>query len=406
MLKKAGLDESLPSRFRPVSNFPFPSKVLERIVNRQIVGYLNDFHLFPDVQSAYRRGHLTETALLKVFSDIIDGIADGKIVILSLLDLTAAFDTVDYDILLKRLDLTYGLSGTILNWLRTYVEGGTQAVHMCGVISSTRRVTCGVPQRSVLGPLLFTLYTADIEAIVRSFGLKHHTYADDNQIYSSCHPPESASLKVTIIQAIDAVDQWMASNRLMLNPIKSEFLWCSSPRRVHMIDRSAFLLKDGSVDVSSVVRNLGAFFDVTMSMNDHINKLIRSCFYHLRRIKSIRRSLPTSTAIQLENCFDIARVDYCNSILSGIPKYQQDRIQSVLNAAARLIFGVNRYDHITPLLKDKLHWLRVPQGIDFKQCLLVYKVLHGLSPGYIADYCVNVSSNNRRSSCDQLHTSV
>ena len=87
-----------------------------------------------------------------------------------------------------------------------------------------------------------------------------------------------------------------------------------------MIDQT-FLLKDGSVDVSSVVRNLDAFFEATMSMNDHINKLIRSCFYHLRRIKSIRRSLPISTAIQLVNCFVIVRVDYCNSILGGIPKY-------------------------------------------------------------------------------------
>ena len=115
LLKKAGLDESLLSSYRPVSNLPFLSKVLERIVNRQIVGYLNDFHLFPDVQSAYRRGHSTETALLKIFSDIIDGIADGKIVVLSLLDLTPAFDIVDHDILLKRLEITYGLSGTILD---------------------------------------------------------------------------------------------------------------------------------------------------------------------------------------------------------------------------------------------------------------------------------------------------
>ena len=183
LMKKAGLVESLPSSYRPVSNLPFLSKVLERIVNRQIVGYLSDFHRFPDVQSPYRRGHSTETAVLKVFSDIIDGIADGKIVFLSLLDLTAAFDTVDHDILLKRLEITYCLSGTILDWLRTYVKGRTQAVHMCGGMSFIRRVTCGVPQGSVLGPLLFTLYTTDIEVIVSSFGLTHLTYADDNQIY-------------------------------------------------------------------------------------------------------------------------------------------------------------------------------------------------------------------------------
>ena len=108
----------------------------------------------------------------------------------------------------------------------------------------------------------------------------------------------------------------MASNQLMLNPSKSEFLWCSSPRRVLLLDQSAFVLWDGSIKVSSVMRNLGAFFDVTMSMNDHINRLVWSSYYQLRQIKSIRHALPTSTAIQLVNSFIISWVDYCNSILA------------------------------------------------------------------------------------------
>ena len=183
----------------------------------------------------------------------------------------------------------------------------------------------------------------------------------------------------------------------MLNPSKSRFLWCSSPRRVLLLDRSAFVLRDGSVDVSSVVRNLGAFFDITMSMNDHINRLVRASCYQLRRIKSIRHDLPKSTTIQLVNSFIISRVDYCNSILAGVPKYQLDRLQSILNVAARLIFDYTRYDHITPLLRDQLHWLRVTQCIDFKRCLMVFKALHGLASGYISDYCVRVSTNQRRS---------
>ena len=190
----------------------------------------------------------------------------------------------------------------------------------------------------------------------------------------------------------------MASNRLMLNPSKSEFLWCSSPRRVLLLDRAAFVLRDGSVDVSWVVRNFGAFFDVTMSMKDHINRLVRSSYYQFRRIKSIRHALPTSTAIQLVNSFIISRVDYCNSIMAGVPKYQLDRLQSILNVAVRLIFGYSQYDHITPLLGDRLHWLRVTQRIDFKRCLIVFKALHGLAPGYISDYCVRVSTSQRRPS--------
>ena len=128
----------------------------------------------------------------------------------------------------------------------------------------------------------------------------------------------------------------------------------------------------------------------SMKMTDHVNRLVRSCFYQLRRIKSIRRSLPTCTAIQLVNSFNsfvIARVDYCNSLLAGLSKYQLERIQSELNVAARLIFGRGRYEHVTPLLRDRLHWPRALQRVEFKRCLLIYKALHGLAPAYITELC-------------------
>ena len=133
-------------------------------------------------------------------------------------------------------------------------------------------------------------------------------------------------------------------------------------------------------------------------MTDQVNRRVRSCFYQLRRIKSIRQSLPTCTAIQLVKSFFISRVDYCNSLLAGLPKYQLDRIQSVLNVAAKLIFGQGRYEHVSPLLRDRLHWLRVPQRVEFKRCLLVYKALPGLAPAYITEYCVNINTNERLSS--------
>ena len=98
------------------------------------------------------------------------------------------------------------------------------------------------------------------------------------------------------------------------------------------------------------------------------------------------------------NLFIISRVVYCNGILAGIPKYQLDRLQSILNVAVSLIFSYSRYDHITPLLRDRLHWLRVTQRNDFKRCLIIFKVLHGLAPGYIWDCCVRVSTNQSRSS--------
>ena len=129
LLKKAGMDDSNVSSYRPVSNLPHISKILEKIVNRQLIGHLEEFKLLPDVQSAYRRRHSTKAAVHKEYSDIIDAIFNGKQTLLSLLDLTAAFDTVDHAILLRHLETTFVFRGTTFKWLSSYLEGRTQSVH-------------------------------------------------------------------------------------------------------------------------------------------------------------------------------------------------------------------------------------------------------------------------------------
>ena len=174
--------------------------------------------------------------------------------------------------------------------------------------------------------------------------------------------------------------RWTASNRLQLNPGKTEFLWCSTARRLHLIDSGVFSLGGGHITASTSVRDLGAYFDRDMSMTTHVNRPVSSSFYQLRRIKTIRRSLPTTTAITLINSFVISRIDYCNSLLCGLPSYQLARVQSVLNAAARIIYGGKRFDHVTPLLRDRLHWLRVPERVHFKLCLIAFKALNHLAP--------------------------
>ena len=195
---------------------------------------------------------------------------------------------------------------------------------------------------------------------------------------------------------MDAVASWMASNRLRLNPTKTEFMWCCTSRRLHVINDAIFNLPDGPVNASTSIRNLGAYFEQTLTLKDHVNHLVKSCFYQLRRIRSIRRALPTSAAILLVNSFVVSRVDYCNSILAGAPAILTDRVQSVLNAAARLIYGRGRFDHVTDVMRDRLHWLLVPQRIMFKCALLTYKAQNGLAPNYIARSCVLSSSLQTR----------
>ena len=149
----------------------------------------------------------------------------------------------------------------------------TQSVHLCGTTTSSRSLVCGVPQGSVLGPLLFVLYTADIGTIIRAHKLLHHCYADDTQMYFYCRSSACETLKANVLSCIDAVADWMTINKLRLNPSKSGFLWCATLRRRHHISKEYFTLPDGDVQPVDSVRNLGTFFDSDMTMKTHVNRL-------------------------------------------------------------------------------------------------------------------------------------
>ena len=396
LLKSPGLDCAEVRNFRPVSNLPFLSKLLERVVNSQIVAHLMNNDLMPRDQSAYRRGHSTETAVLRIYNDIVEAIANGRLALMGLLDLSSAFDTVDHDILARRLELTFGLKGLTLSWLRDYLHGRTQSVCWAGSMSATRRVCCGVPQGSVLGPLLFLLYVSDIGHIVRSSGLAAHVYADDVQVLGSCLPMESEWLRHKFKECISLVQRWTADNRLSLNPGKTDLLWFSTPRRRHLISRDPITVGGVDIAISTETRLLGVLLDETLSFEGHIGNVTRICHYHLRKIRDIRRFLPTPDAIKLVRAIILARVDYCNSVLLGLPATQLRRLQSVINVACRLIFGARKYDHVTPLLRDSLHWLPISERIIYKRCWLTFRAVHDPScPRYLSELITRHSTGDQ-----------
>ena len=197
--------------YRLISNLTFVSKVIERIVTKQIKDVLTDSDMMPPLQSAYRPGHSTEIATTKVLSDILDAADSQKTTLLGLLDMSAAFDTVDFEIL-SRLETSYCLSGTVLKWLTSFVTGRTQAVVFDGNSSPQVKLICGVPQGSVLGPLLFVLYAADVMKIVNSHDVQVHAFADDLQTYVSCKAADQQSAVSQILACVDDIDGWMSSN--------------------------------------------------------------------------------------------------------------------------------------------------------------------------------------------------
>ena len=309
---------------------------------------------------------------------------DGDFAVLTLLDLSAAFDTVDHGTLLERLRVTYGLNGNVINWLTSYLGGRTQHVRRGKSSTIPTAVLCGVPQGSVLGPLLFLLYTADLLRLVERHGLRSHLYADDTQIYGSSRPTATDQLQNQVSTCITDVAEWMRSNRLQLNTSKTEVLWCATSRRQNQIPSTALQVGPDMVTPASSVRDLGIYLDSDLSMRTHVQKTVSCCFAALRQIRSIRRSVTRPVLQSLVSALVLTRLDYGCATLAGLPDTLTDRLQSVLNAAARLVFAARKFDHVTPLLKD-LHWLRVPERIDFRLAVLAYRCLHGLAPSYLAN---------------------
>ena len=391
LLKKPSLDAGELKNYRPVSNLTFMSKVVERMVSGQLIEYMNSCDLMPTLQSAYRRHHSTETALLRVISDILGAIDNGKVTLLGLLDLSAAFDTVDHSILLDRLRIAFGMDGVVLDWITSFLKDRTQQVYYLGKLSSIGQLDCSVPQGSALGPLLFLLYTSDLFQEIEKQGFGVHSYADDTQIYVSVPASDAASAVEHFKECVKCIDSWMGSNRLKLNTDKTQVIWIGTRQQLEKIHVSELLIGSDTISTSSKVSDLGVLIDDQLKMSDQISSLCRSCFFQLRQIRSIKRSLTTDSRISLVNAFVSSRLDYCNSLFYGINKGLLTKLQHIQNAAARLISGARKYDHVTPVLKQ-LHWLPVRQRVSFKIAVLVYKCLHGLARSYLVRDCVPVST--------------
>ena len=327
--------------------------------------YLSSADLLLSLQSGFRPGHSTETAVLRVLSDILQAVDCGDSAALILLDLSAAFNTVDHSILLQRLQTTFSIHDAAHRWFHSYLSGWY-----------VRRV----PQGSVLGPILFVLYTAYFVQLIETFSLSPHLHADDTQVYGSCAPTAVALPASQISECVDAVVAWMKSNRLQLNSAKTD-LWCATSRRRHQLPMTAMLIDGFPVTLVQNVHDLGIYIDGDLSMRTHVQQTTSSCFAALHQLRQVCRLVPTATFQTLTVTLVNQWLDYGNSTL--------------VNAAARLIFHLRRFDHITDALVS-LHWLRVPEQIQFKIAMLTYRVLHGNAPWYLGPLTSTVDVPGRR----------
>ncbi len=378
LLKKPALNPALLENYRPVSLLPFIAKSLERVVFNQLSLFLAQNNILDNNQSGFRSGHSTETALLSVTEALRLARAASKSSVLILLDLSAAFDTVNHQILMSILR-KMGVSGTALLWFESYLSDRSFRVSWRGEVSKSQLLATGVPQGSVLGPLLFSIYMSSLGSVIQKHGFSYHCYADDTQLYFSFQP-DDPTVTDRIAACLSDISSWMMDHHLQLNLAKTELLVFSANPSLH----HNFSIKLGSSTItpSRTARNLGVVIDDQLSFTDHIATTARSCRFALYNIRKIRPFLSEQAAQLLVQALVLSRLDYCNALLAGLPACTIKPLQLIQNAAARVVFNEPKKAHVTPLF-IRLHWLPIAARIKFKVLMFAYKTTTGTAPIYL-----------------------
>ena len=270
----------------------------------QVSSYLNTHNFSNTSQSAYRPGLSTETALLNVVDDLFISLSKGNISVLALLDFSSAFDTIDHTILVHRLHTNFGFTDSVLQWFSSYLTDRTHYVSLSNHCSAFAPVHSGVPQCSVLGSILFTMYIKPLSTIIDSHSIIHHSFADDIQLQISA-PPDGISEQVHSMQScISDVKARITANMLKLNYNKTELMLVISKRTKHIHNLPASItIGNAQNPITQSVKNLDFTLHCHLTMNAHFSKIAHTCYIELRRLASIRRFITSTATATLVSAF-------------------------------------------------------------------------------------------------------
>ena len=371
LIKKVGLELVLKN-FRPVSNLNYISKLVESAAISQYVAHLNKNGQMPKKNAAYSKHQSTETILLRVHSDILNNIDQKKVTLLVMLDLSAAFDTLDMDILSNIFKSKFKIEGNVAIWFSEYLTNRHQRIHINGVLSDKFQVEYGVPQGSVAGPVTFLSYLSSPYELIETYLPDVGGFADDNQLYLAFQPTQQGESDVLeeTSTCIAAIRKWMLQHRLKINDGKTEVLFLGSKHQLNKVGLDTFTVGNTTVNVVDKVRNLGVIFDRELKMKEHISAVCSKGFHQLYRLRQIRRYLDNDTMCTLVHAFVTSHLDYGNAMFYNLPQSQICRLQHLQNAAARLILRKRKFDSARECLKE-LHWLPVHRVQDSSFCLQV-----------------------------------
>ena len=311
---------------------------------------------------------------------------------LVLLDLSAAFDTVDIETLLDIQRSRFGVQSLVLDWFFSYHSDRSQVVSIGSDAHGPTTVECGVPQGSIIGPTDFVVYTEELAESIAEPSISFNQYADDTAMLSHIPLADVPARRSIIEHSLVAVRDWFQSRRLQLNADKTELIWFGTKSNLSKVRTlNTVLTFDGiSIRPVPIVKHLGVQLDSELNMHRQVNSIAAACFFQLRRVRQLRNVIGPVAMQRVVSALILSRLDYCNAMLIALPVSTLAPLQRVQNAAAQLVTGIGPRDSITSTLR-RLHWLPVHYRILFKICMLVHGVFYKYGPVYLNELLVPVS---------------
>ena len=345
----------VPSNYRPISLLPIVSKITERLVHGQLMEYLIKNNKLAVHQSGNRKLHSTETALLYVTDQLLQAMDDKKVSIMVLLDMCKAFDSIRHDILLSKLQ-SLDFSQGALDWFQSYLSDRKQCVRIGDAVSKVLPLEFGVPQGSILGPVLFTIYVNDLLSVPKR--CISASYVDDCKLYLSFSPADLSTSISALNEDLMRISQWCCKNSLLINPDKTKVLAVGVRQLLQKLSPFSITLLDKDLTPVPVVRDLGVNLDACLSYNEHITKTVSNCLLKLKQINRIKHLLDRKTLLLVMNSFVFSKLLYCSTVWSNTSNSNIAKLQKVQNFAGRIILGLRKYDHISDGLRS-LNWLPI-----------------------------------------------
>ena len=389
------------NNYRPISVLPVTLKVLERAVHDQFYLFLTDHNLLTPNQSGFRKQHSTSTALLHIIDMMQRDIDGGKCCGVLFLDLKKAFDTVDHQILLKKM-VSYGVEGNALQWFDSYLSNRQQRTLINDSLSEPKLVTCGVPQGSIIGPLLFILYINDLPD--RILHCEIFLYADDTALYYAAD--NSHIIEDVLNTEMQNVSDWFMTNKLTLNSKKTKVMIFGTSKRLKALPPLNIRCGNDQIEQVSVFKYLGILLDSTLSFSEHIDYVCKKVNMRLSVLGRTRKYLSVKTSLMLYKSLVMPYFDYCDTLWDCCSCQLKQKLQILQNRALRIINKADRRTHISDL-HNMSKILTLEQRRKYHTHVFMYKALNNLCPDYISSkfcYSSNIHQHSTRSaSSNSLH---